>query len=290
MAHILEGKSMATPTTVVGKIPAADQNGTTDPKAVEPERRPIKVLPTTRVGFAKQLQLLRAFAALAATDKAATTSGAAEIVGIHPSTAILANPFFIDVGFLQKVGTSIIPAPEVIAYHRAVEWNPETAPTKLAPLLRKTWFGAKLLPKLSLNTLDEGQAIELLAAESAASPKYAGQLGVILDYMAVAGLVRRDGGVIRSGASLPLEESPTKVEAPMQMTEEEPVRETRRAPSIATAFSQAPEGVLRFNVDVSVDMKEFATWQPDRISAFWAGIAQVLAAKAKVEAGGRKEQ
>jgi hypothetical protein len=44
--------------------------------------------------------------------------------------------------------------------------------------------------------------------------------------------------------------------------------------------------VLRFNVDVSVDMKEFATWKPDRISAFWAGIAQVLAAKAAVEQEG----
>jgi hypothetical protein len=89
---------------------------------------------------------------------------------------------------------------------------------------------------------------------------------------------------------MPLEEGSSKSEAPpVQLTDEEPVREARRAPSIATAFSQAPEGVLRFNVDVSVDMKEFATWQPERISAFWAGIAQVLAAKAKVEAGGRKE-
>ena len=58
-----------------------------------------------------------------------------------------------------------------------------------------------------------------------------------------------------------------------------------RPAAVATAFAQVPEGVLKFSVDVNVDLREFATWQPDRISAFWAGIAQVLAAKAAVEGG-----
>ena len=30
-------------------------------------------------------------------------------------------------------------------------------------------------------------------------------------------------------------------------------------------------------------MAEFSNWQPDRISAFFGGIAQVLAAKAAIE-------
>lgn len=281
---------MASSPPVVGKIPSEPKAGTEQKTSDnESERRPTKPLPTTRVGFGKQLQLLRAFAALGGADKATTTPAVADIVGIHPATAVLANPFFIDVGFVQKVGSGFVPAAEVIAYHRAVEWNPDTAPHKLGPLLRRTWFATKLLPKLSLGTLEEGQAIEMLAAESAASPKYAGQLSVILEYMATAGLIRREGGVIRSvGGMVMTDDSQPVSVAGAAPTSEEPAREPRRAPSIATAFSKAPEGVLRFNVDVSVDMREFSTWQADRISAFWAGIAQVLAAKADVEAGTRK--
>ena len=43
------------------------------------------------------------------------------------------------------------------------------------------------------------------------------------------------------------------------------------------------EGAMRFNVSFTVDMAEMANWRADRIAAFFAGIAQVLAAKAEVE-------
>ena len=42
-------------------------------------------------------------------------------------------------------------------------------------------------------------------------------------------------------------------------------------------------GTVNFNVSVRVEMTEFATWKPERIAAFFNGMAQVLAAKANVE-------
>ena len=33
--------------------------------------------------------------------------------------------------------------------------------------------------------------------------------------------------------------------------------------------------MVQFDVSVRVDMKEFAGWKPDRIAAFFSGIAQV---------------
>lgn len=54
--------------------------------------------------------------------------------------------------------------------------------------------------------------------------------------------------------------------------------------TISTAFTQQPtEGVVQFHISVRVDMGEFANWRPDRIAAFFGGIATVLAAKAAVE-------
>jgi hypothetical protein len=53
-------------------------------------------------------------------------------------------------------------------------------------------------------------------------------------------------------------------------------------------FTQPTEGVVQFHISVKVEMAEFSNWKPDRIAAFFGGIAQVLAAKAAVEknAGG----
>ncbi len=39
------------------------------------------------------------------------------------------------------------------------------------------------------------------------------------------------------------------------------------------------EGVVQFHVTVNVSMKQLAGWAPDRITAFFGGVAQVLAAK-----------
>ena len=276
---------------VVGTIPPdADSAKIATVKTPEKDSgpKPTKTLPTTRVGFAKQLTMLRSYAELGA-DAPVGNTAVAELVGIHPNTAILANPFFVDVGFIQKVGQGYIASPEVVAYHRAVEWNPDTAPMKLAPLLARTWFGRRILPKLSLATMSETQAIQAFAEEAAASPKYASQLGLLLDYLAIAGLIRHEGGIISKGGAAPTEDAPMQNESSPKREADEPAQPARRAPAITTAFSQAPEGVLRFNVDVSVDMKEFATWQPERISRFWAGIAQVLAAKAEVEGKGPRD-
>ena len=50
-----------------------------------------------------------------------------------------------------------------------------------------------------------------------------------------------------------------------------------------TTFSQPTEGTVQFHVSVKVDMAEFAGWEPARITSFFGGIAQVLAAKGAIE-------
>ena len=51
------------------------------------------------------------------------------------------------------------------------------------------------------------------------------------------------------------------------------------------------EGKVQFHISVRVDMAEFATWKPARIAAFFNGIAQVLATKARAdEIPGKKEE
>lgn len=69
--------------------------------------------------------------------------------------------------------------------------------------------------------------------------------------------------------------------SPVQ-SEREPI-ETKKSPPLATAFTQQREGVVALNVSIRVDMEELSTMSADRITAFFAGLAQVIAAKSDVE-------
>lgn len=284
---------------VVGRIAPDGADGPADtppqpppaPKAA-PVDKPNRVLPTDRVGFAKQLHLLRAYAVLVGQGRAsASNNDVAELVKIHPNTSILAQPFFVENGFIQKVGGpgAYVPAPEVVSFGRAYSWNAETAPQKLAPLVRRTWFGQALTPRLAMGLLDRREAVQVLAEVCNAGPKYTGQLETLLDYLNVSGVIRLDGDTVREGGltsdsgdgmrtldMAPANDGGAAGGPPAP-------RDPPRAPSVSTAFNQGAEGIVAFHIEVRVDMKDFANWRPDRISAFFGGIAQVLAAKAAVE-------
>jgi hypothetical protein len=262
----------------------SSENGTPSPTPEKKRRTPPnRPIPTDRITFQRQLDLLRAFAAASGpSGKAVLAKDVAKIVNMVDTTVGSANPFFVSVGLLQKTGDGFVPSSDVQNYGRAYGWNKDTAATKLAPTIAAAWFAQTLIPRLQFAELGEDQAIDVLAEASAATPEYKAQLKLTIDYMEAAGLISREGGVIRAKAQLPPaqpeQEKPTMA-APVEAT---PTQAAPR-PQITTMFSQAAEGAVNFHVTVKVDMGEFAGWQPDRIAAFFAGIAQVLSAKAGLE-------
>lgn len=242
--------------------------------------KPAKPLPTERINFSKQLDLLRAYAAVSGpSGKTVTNREVADVVKMAEGTASMANSFFGDIGFLKKGDGGYLPAPEVANYLHAYEWNPESAAQKLAPLISASWFWQAVSPKLSFRPMEESEVISTLAEAASAPPKYKNQIRSLIDYMEAAGLISRDGTQIRArsgtqAAGLPIAASADR--APIA-----PEREAKG--SVTSAFSQAPEGIVQFHISVKVDMGEFAGWRPDRIAAFFGGIAQVLAAKGAIE-------
>lgn len=289
---------------VVGSIPpeaaAASAQRTPKKKDAKAKSKPVPAaaekpthaLPTDRVGLAKQFELLRAWAALVQQGTAAPSNLAiANLVDLNRATTLLAIPYFIDIGFLTKVGDGYAPAPEVVAYGKAFSWNQETAAQRLASVLQRSWAAQVVLPHLRMGPQSETRIVQLLGEACSAGPKFEGQLKLLLQYLVLTGVVRRDGDTIREGAATAdagVEMQPrTESDTTAPKVDAAPSVRDVRVPGINTAFAQVPEGVLRFNVDVNVDLREFAAWTPERISAFWSGIAQVLAAKAAVEAGGK---
>jgi hypothetical protein len=158
-----------------------------------------RILPTPRISFLKQIDLLRAFATVSAErgGRPVANDEAASVVGMAPSTISLANPFFVDIGLLEKVDGRFLPAPAVANFARVYRWDADKAPRELASLLRSTWFAQTLLPRLAYAPLSERDALTELDKEATAGPEYRPQLRTLLDYLEVVGLVTRNGDMIQ---------------------------------------------------------------------------------------------
>jgi hypothetical protein len=109
----------------------------------------------------------------------------------------MANAFFADLGFLQKSGATYVPCAEVVSFNRAHEWNPETAPHKLAPIVQQSWFGEAILPRLAFASITEREAIEALAEAAAVGTERESQLSILVSYLTAVGLVILENGTRR---------------------------------------------------------------------------------------------
>ncbi|MBT9444416.1 MAG: hypothetical protein IV086_01815 [Hyphomonadaceae bacterium] len=232
-----------------------------------------KKLPSSRLGFSKQIEVLRAFGILSAGGSATVHySKAAEMIGAHESNVSTTNPFFVENGFLEKSGNGHLPSSAVLDFSRQHSWNPERAPSKLAPLVSKTWFARAILPKLDFRRLSEEEAIEVLAEECSAEPDAKSQIRTLIEYLEFSGLLRRENGQL-----VPIKDAPL------------PPSEAIRPPDDHSAPLSQPDapakassaGQVSFQVSINVDMAELSGWPADRIAAFFSGMAQVIAAKNK---------
>lgn len=247
--------------------------------------RPTKFLPSERIAFPKQLDILRGWAAASGPlRKPVTNNDVAEIVKMQPSTVSMANAFFSSIGLLLKTESGYVPSEEVTAFLRAYEWSPDTASQKLAPVISKSWFAEGLLSKLAFGPLTEDECVQHLADAAKAAPDYRVNLRILLEYLTAAGLTQKDGNMVKKGT---VNMTATTAAASTNDPTASPTpKQDSQSPDLAKTMPSlfgTTEGKVQFNIAVTVGMGEFANWQADRITSFFGGIAQVLAAKAKVE-------
>jgi hypothetical protein len=254
-------------------------NGTAEPKVRSEPQQPI---PSNRIHFDNQLKFLRAYAAASNQGaKPVSNEDVAAVVEMQASTVSLANNFFIKNGFLIRSGRELLPAKEVLEYKLAHDWDPNTAAHKLAPLVERSWFGQALKPKLDLRPMEEGEAIADLAQRANVGPEYRGQIKTMIDYMVTSGMVARDGAMLTLNRRRPNEST----------TEPTVEKSAPLAPKAAddgnVDLGQLPfgqVGSIRFAVSINVDMTQMSQWEPHRITAFFTGLAQVIAS----QKGGRQ--
>lgn len=260
-----------------------------DKDAAKPQ--PTRKLPTDRIAFSKQLDIMRAYGlASQGGMRAVNYRTVADLIKMNANTVALMNTFMVDAGFADRAGNDLIPNRVLIEYAQAYSWNPETAARKLAPFIRNTWFGELMHTRLSFRTMSHDEMVQELASHVSAAPEFKPQIEGLIDYATACGLVRADGTQLYLGdeASTIVSAVGTATGSSTAAARSEPVdpprdpAQTRPAGQVATGFMTA-EGGVQFHVSIKVDMKEMAGWTPDRIAAFFAGLAQVLAAKKGTE-------
>ncbi|WP_242109100.1 hypothetical protein [Luteimonas aquatica] len=170
----------------------------------------VKVIPTDRVSFDKQMSVLRAYAAASGPEKKAVSNDevSAVISGLAASSISLCNPYLSDCGFLIAEGRKQRPVDAVFDYLHAYEWNPDTAATKLRGIMAETWAAKELLPKLGFRQLSKDEAIQFLADASKAQKGHRRNLETVLDYLGTTGVVNVDGNTVSKVSGAPLGNDP----------------------------------------------------------------------------------
>jgi hypothetical protein len=167
---------------------------------------PSRTLPSDRLAFAKQLAALRAYTVVYESNgnKPVTNNAAGDVINMAGSTLLVTNPFFCEMKLLKRQTdtesdeAAFVPTAEALTYHKAYEWDPGTAGEKMKGLFERTWFAEALVPRLKFREYEDREALTVLAEACGATKEYEERLKVLLDYMAFAGVIVREGGKIRA--------------------------------------------------------------------------------------------
>lgn len=176
-------------------------------------------LPTDRLAVEKQVELLRAFAAVyQVSGKPVTNEQAGNAVTPQKASAtvLLTNPFFKDTGLIvPHESGGFIPSQELVDYSKALQWDEEEAKQKLRPIFERTWFYKCLVPRLQLAPQPRKSCIAVLANESGANPDYEERLQNVLRFLVVFGLISITGDTV---SLIQLGRLPSKVTTVQDLT------------------------------------------------------------------------
>lgn len=251
-------------------------------KRAAPRTPPTKVLATTRIAYPRQYDTARAFVIASPEGNAVTLGEVSPHADLSVNTLSMITSFLVAANLLTRSeGSKFKPTAVTVEFERQYHWNQETARHALAPALQTSWFGQAVINRLKMRgSMPVKEAIELLAAESVASPEYEPQIKTTLDWLIDTGVVDEEGGVIKISRKQIRSVTPTPPAEPMNggsgSTEMK-----QHVDQVVQQNDQA--GTIKLNVAIQISVKELEAMTPDRITAFFQGLAAVVAAK-----GGRE--
>lgn len=292
MAETTQGEAtkpetVETPEANKPETASADAANSGNGKRQSPRTKPAKFLATDRIQFPKrQFDTLRAFVIAASkSEQPASLSEVAPLANLSVNTLSVITTFFVNANLITKSeGNKFAPTSESIEYERSYNWNPETAAHALMPALENTWFAKTILSHLKVRgTMTMQEASELLASEAVASPEYKPQIRITIDWLVMTGVLDRDGEVLKMARRGHFKPAPHSAAPPPKPEADKHVEHVPPAPRQQQTTDEA--GRISLNVAISIDVRELSTMTPERITAFFHGLAEVVSAKGSLVGG-----
>ncbi|MDH5731826.1 MAG: hypothetical protein OEZ58_22820, partial [Gammaproteobacteria bacterium] len=177
--------------------------------------KPTQKLPTGRITAENQFKLLRGIAIASGHELTPVSNKEiADVVQMHQNTVSIGNPFYADIGLIEKVGQKIRATQELANYAERCKWSEDDAGHKLRNTIENTWFAKAILPRLSLHTINIDEAISVLGEASNASPEYKPQLQILLRFLEFSGLITIENNTVILQEVGINEDAPPKKEVP----------------------------------------------------------------------------
>jgi hypothetical protein len=203
------GESDAPPTPPTIGTNSANAGGANPPNSGNAgkaqKQRADRSLPTDRLSFEKQVEVLRAIAQMSGNARRPVTAeDLSAAIGLKGNTGGLSNKFFRDCGWVESAGRGAYAATEpLLEHHRHLNVDAQDvagARRYLAASARGSWFWEAIEPML-----DDGGARQTMILHSlskaAGAYEHTPQLLLILTWLDWLGLVRRDGELLFRTAS-----------------------------------------------------------------------------------------
>jgi hypothetical protein len=237
------------------------------------KQRPDRSLPTDRLSFEKQVEVLRSIAQLSGSNRRPVTAEAlSNAIGLKGNTGGLSNKFFMDSGWVDFAGRGNYTAAEpLLEFHRALNFEPENhhgARQHLQDPVRGSWYWAEVHPLLEGGSVKESVVLYELSKAAGAADRRP-QLLLILQWLEWVGLVQRDGEMVSlpTSPSSEVPDSETSVDEAAgtvdSSSNQRDVGESRPSEKVADATAQSPAGVdpsalVSFNFSVRITADDAA--------------------------------
>lgn len=228
-------------------------SGTGNPSRVQKQRAD-RSLPTDRMSFEKQVEVLRCIAQMS-VKRPVTAEDLSAAVGLKGNRGGLSNRFFVDSGWVVTAGRGGYAAADPLQeYHRHLNVDPQDhhgARRYLANSARSSWYWEALEPMLE-GGVRQTLALHTLSREAGAND-HTHQLQLILEWLEWLGLIRREGDLVFPGSSensLPAQLDINSDESPDQATDESAV-DANTDELLAEAETTEPQSTATQNATVT---------------------------------------
>ncbi|MGW3805868.1 hypothetical protein [Micromonospora sp. NPDC005113] len=243
------------------------------------------MLPTDRAKFEVQVEILRTFARLSGGKRPVNSEQIANALKLSTNTAALSNGFFVESGWLTRVGRGQYVATEqAVAYNRRMEFGaPAAAVELLAEPARSAWYWQAVEPVLTGSRLSRNDVLVILADEANTSDEHRPQLENILQWLDFLNLIKTDGEYLVATEAAPAAEETEPAQADAEGDTDlkakygqgSPDKPEERRTGSTTRVNGSGDVVIAFSTDLRLTGEDLAALTPDQIRALFEAVGTV---------------